>query len=193
MASTDTQWPRYQVFLQEKEGEPYQDVGSVHAPDPELALLNARDVFVRRPECSGLWVVPADGIYARTAQEIEEEGRRGEGEKGEVAQEEAVSTSSETYVIACKARAAGTMTVAGELPASSPPMALRQAFVQFSGDRPPFAWWVFPSRLVTRSQPEDAESMFAPAWRKPFRLATDFHTLSAMREIKRGKAVISDS
>ena len=45
---TDTQWPLYEVFEQERPGQPHRNAGAVHAPDPELALQNARDVFVRR-------------------------------------------------------------------------------------------------------------------------------------------------
>ncbi len=70
----DTQWSRYQVFLQEKPGTPHQDMGSIHAPDREMALLNARDVFVRRPACVSLWIVPVQSIFSRTAQEIQENG-----------------------------------------------------------------------------------------------------------------------
>jgi 1,2-phenylacetyl-CoA epoxidase PaaB subunit len=51
---SDTQLPRFQVFC--KQAAP-PGRGSVHAPDSGLALLNA-EVFVRRPECSGLWVIP---------------------------------------------------------------------------------------------------------------------------------------
>ncbi len=38
---------------------PHLNCGSIHAPDGEMALLNARDVFVRRPDCVSLWVAPA--------------------------------------------------------------------------------------------------------------------------------------
>jgi ring-1,2-phenylacetyl-CoA epoxidase subunit PaaB len=66
----DTQWPRFEVFLQDREGSAHQDVGSVHAPDIDLALMNARDVFARRPRCTSLWVVPAEAITTRTQQEL---------------------------------------------------------------------------------------------------------------------------
>src|SRR5690348_12991409 len=69
---TDTQWPRYIVFQQAKTGEPHQYAGSVHAPDAEMAIMNARDVFVRRPACVSLWVVPAGAIFAKTAEELAE-------------------------------------------------------------------------------------------------------------------------
>ena len=76
MASPDTQWPRYEVFQQSRPGGPYQSVGSVHAPDAEIALQNARDVFVRRPQTVSLWVVPAEQILARTQEELEEDDAR---------------------------------------------------------------------------------------------------------------------
>ncbi|RMG64655.1 MAG: 1,2-phenylacetyl-CoA epoxidase subunit B [Calditrichaeota bacterium] len=60
----DTQWPRWEVFVQEKTGEPHQHAGSVHAPDGELALQNARDVYARRGKVYSIWVVPAEHIVA---------------------------------------------------------------------------------------------------------------------------------
>lgn len=59
---SDTQWQVYEVFHQSKRGEPHIHVGSVHAPDPEMALMLARDQFARRLDCVSLWVVPIDQI-----------------------------------------------------------------------------------------------------------------------------------
>jgi ring-1,2-phenylacetyl-CoA epoxidase subunit PaaB len=182
----DTQLPRYQVFLQEKAGGPYEDVGSVHAADPEMALQNARDVFVRRPETHSLWVAPAEAIYSRTAQELEVEERTGVEPGTEPSTGERESSEKRYYVF-CKARSAGTQTLVGEVQASSPGAALEQARGAFPARRSPFAWWVLPASQVFASRAEDVESMFAPAFTKPFRLATEFHTLTAMRTIKAGK------
>jgi ring-1,2-phenylacetyl-CoA epoxidase subunit PaaB len=218
----DTQWPRYQVFLQEKQGEPHQDAGSVHAPDPEMALLNARDVFVRRPECVSLWVVEANRIYSRTAEGLKEQGRRGAreqgrkppspsgrvpvkttgtvkttgvGGEGEIKSTEDVGVN-ELYYVFCKMKPAGTQTWVGQIEARSPEEALQRAVEGFSvkgsassglgsPTAAPFSWWVFPVQAVIRSSTQDVESMFSPALNKPFRLSTDFRTLTAMREIKK--------
>ncbi len=56
----------WEVFTQEKPGAPYEHAGSLRAPDKELALLNARDVYSRRNEAINIWVVPADAITAST-------------------------------------------------------------------------------------------------------------------------------
>ncbi|MDH5622418.1 MAG: 1,2-phenylacetyl-CoA epoxidase subunit B, partial [Gammaproteobacteria bacterium] len=39
-------------------------VGSVHAPDDQMALSNARDTYTRRSEGVSLWVVRSDRIVA---------------------------------------------------------------------------------------------------------------------------------
>lgn len=59
----------WEVFTQRKRGEPHQHAGSVRAPDKELALLNARDVYSRRNEAISIWVVPAEQITASTPEE----------------------------------------------------------------------------------------------------------------------------
>ncbi len=58
------QGPLWEVFTQAKDGAPHEHAGSVHAPDAELALQNARDVYARRGEVVSLWVVPSSAIVA---------------------------------------------------------------------------------------------------------------------------------
>jgi ring-1,2-phenylacetyl-CoA epoxidase subunit PaaB len=62
--TTSDQWPLWEVFTQPKDGSPYEHAGSVHAPDAELALQNARDVYTRRGEAVSIWVVPSTAIVA---------------------------------------------------------------------------------------------------------------------------------
>ncbi len=62
--SKKNNWPLWEVFTQPTTGAPYQHAGSVHAPDAELALQNARDVYTRRGEAVSLWVVPSTEITA---------------------------------------------------------------------------------------------------------------------------------
>ncbi len=71
MSTKDTQWPLWEVFVQLEEGAPHEHAGSVHAPDSELALQNARDVYTRRGTNKNIWVVPADSITSTTTGEKE--------------------------------------------------------------------------------------------------------------------------
>ncbi len=52
----------YEVFQQEREGEPMRHAGNVRAPDAELALHYAREFYSRRQESIRLWVVPRAAI-----------------------------------------------------------------------------------------------------------------------------------
>jgi ring-1,2-phenylacetyl-CoA epoxidase subunit PaaB len=47
----------YEVFRQEKDGDPMRHGGSVMAPDPELAMHYARELYGRRQESTRLWIV----------------------------------------------------------------------------------------------------------------------------------------
>lgn len=60
----------FEVFGQRRRGEPHVHAGSLVAPDPELALLLARENFVRRDEFVSLWVVPRDQIHAAPGEEF---------------------------------------------------------------------------------------------------------------------------
>lgn len=179
MSRSDTQWPRFEVFQQDRPGRPHQNTGSVHAADAEMALQNARDVFVRRPECHSLWVAPADSILSKTAEELENDASW---------QEEEVDPGApaETYYVFQKTSQRQSMTYVshvGEVEARSPAQALQKALATFS-QKPAIVWWVCPARAVSRSQEEDIESMFAPAEDKTFRLPKEYRTVSAMKQIR---------
>ncbi len=60
----DTQWITWEVFHQAKRGAAHIHVGSVHAPDAEMAILMAKEQFARRQACVNLWVVPTHAIHA---------------------------------------------------------------------------------------------------------------------------------
>ena len=57
-------WPLWEVFVRSKGGLSHRHVGSVHAPDQELALAHARDTYTRRMEGVSLWVVRSTDIVA---------------------------------------------------------------------------------------------------------------------------------
>jgi len=175
---SDTQWPRFEVFEQERPGQPHRNAGSVHAPDAEMALQNARDVFVRRPETHSLWVVPADRLLARTSEELAATGHARPPDDSD--------QPTQTYLIFQKQtqRQAETFVVhVGEVEAASAEAALDAALAQF-GAASAFVWWVVPKAAVTCSDPAEAGPFFAPARDKPFRLPRHYHTLTQMREVK---------
>lgn len=172
---SDTQWPRFEVFQQDKADERHYNAGSVHAPDGEMALLNARDVFARRPRCHSMWVVPESAISAWSFQELVEG----------VWQEDAAAPSSpQPYAIFSKElNARNTLEhviFQGELLAISPQDALQQAIHQFNQGRLVAVWWVVPTQAITRSEPDAESSFYAPALDKVYRQPNHYHTRTAL-------------
>jgi ring-1,2-phenylacetyl-CoA epoxidase subunit PaaB len=55
-------WPLWEVFVRANRGLSHVHVGSLHAPDSDMAVRNARDLYTRRNEGVSIWVVPADAI-----------------------------------------------------------------------------------------------------------------------------------
>jgi ring-1,2-phenylacetyl-CoA epoxidase subunit PaaB len=53
----------WEVFRQEKDGDPMRHGGSVMAPDATLALHYAREMYSRRQESVHLWVVRRADIH----------------------------------------------------------------------------------------------------------------------------------
>ncbi len=58
------EWPLWEVFIRGQHGLAHRHVGSLHAPDAEMAVKNARDVYTRRNEGVSIWVVKAQDITA---------------------------------------------------------------------------------------------------------------------------------
>jgi ring-1,2-phenylacetyl-CoA epoxidase subunit PaaB len=52
----------FEVFRQEKDGDPMRHAGNVVAPDAELAMHYARELYGRRQESVRLWIVPRTEI-----------------------------------------------------------------------------------------------------------------------------------
>jgi len=176
---TDTQWPEYIVFHQESADRPHDYAGAVHAPDAELALINARDVFVRRPDCVSLWVVRADRVFARTAEEL--------AVAPDWVDSVADDGEAEIWLVFQKLNHRGTHTHVGEVEAATPTGALKAALTACANPSA-IVWWVVPTRAVTRSKPDDVAGMFEIAKRKMFRDQGEYHTVTAMRQIAEEKS-----
>ena len=52
----------YEVFRQERKGQPFQHAGSVDAPDVRFAEIYAREQYGRRQESVALWLVPRGAL-----------------------------------------------------------------------------------------------------------------------------------
>lgn len=165
----------YYIFLQETENSAFENVGSVHAADAEMALQNGRDVYARRLPCFALWAVPTDSIFMRTQQQLF------------VAPITVPITDAprEPYMVCVKRKPADNPTLAAQVDAASPEEALMQARASLEFTAEPLWWWVFPLRDVTASAPEDQGPFFAAAESKPFRESAYYHVIGEIRRLQR--------
>ena len=71
----------YEVFRQERKGQPFAHAGSIVAPDAAFADAWAREQFGRRGESEGLWLVPREAVHQVTewADEFDLKYRRVDG------------------------------------------------------------------------------------------------------------------
>ncbi|ENV33077.1 1,2-phenylacetyl-CoA epoxidase subunit PaaB [Acinetobacter gerneri] len=65
-------WSLYEVFIRSKQGLSHRHVGSLRAPDDEIALQNARDVYTRRNEGISIWVIKSELITSSQPDEKQE-------------------------------------------------------------------------------------------------------------------------
>ena len=54
----------YEVFRRSGHKEPYEHCGAVIAPDSDMALIMAKECFLRRREGQHLWVVRRSDIHS---------------------------------------------------------------------------------------------------------------------------------
>ena len=168
---TDSQLPRYEIFIVERPGRPPTYAGSVHASDDELALLNARDVFARRPDCHGLWAFRAETISSRTDEEALSPA------------EETESAQSERCLVFGKRGHKGVHTFLGAVDAARPDEAVGKGRTLYG--RGVVLWWVAPERCRLANAADDAGPMFEPAKGKPFRDQAFYPVETLMRQLRR--------
>jgi ring-1,2-phenylacetyl-CoA epoxidase subunit PaaB len=167
---SDSQWPRYQVFQQDRPDQPHRAVGTVHAVDGEMALLNARDVYARRPRWLSAWVVADDRIFRKTAEELEADGSWRQAPHGK----------EESYLVFQKRSQRRSMTFTdhvGDVTARSPQEALSRAIDQFD-DAGVTVWWVVAAAALTRSEPDDVASWFDPIKDKTYRQQSQYGSVT---------------
>jgi ring-1,2-phenylacetyl-CoA epoxidase subunit PaaB len=53
----------WEIFRQDRKGQPFEHAGSVEAPDATFAEVYAREQYGRRGESVALWLVPRDAVH----------------------------------------------------------------------------------------------------------------------------------
>ncbi len=192
---------RYEIFKQDAPNQPHSNVGSVHAPDSEMALMHARDVYGRRPNAVSMWAVPESEIYA-TSHEPEAVSREPEAlsHEAEVQSSKLMAQSSwlkahgsrlTSYAVFRKTSQRRSMTYvayAGTVEANTPEAAVAAAMRKFPSPAT-FVWWVCPEAAISKTEAEAAPSWFEPAKDKVYRQQSYYGDVA--RQSRRQRAEIA--
>ena len=60
-----TEWPLWEIFIRGQHGMSHRHVGSLHAPDEEMAIKNARHIAASSPSDKGPLYEPSESKVYR--------------------------------------------------------------------------------------------------------------------------------
>jgi len=167
------QFGSFEVFVQPKEGKPFQHEGIVHAPNVEMAYVLAKEAFTRRFTCSSLYVTDTREVYVSPLTD-------GDQNAYDLIGEAPATQPKESYEIYHLLRRGKQHIHAGTVNAGSPPEAMwlaRQAL----NTKQVFNIWAVRSASIRRTQPEEA-ILWETLPDKKFRDASDYKGGDKLKE-----------
>ena len=153
-------WPRWEAFVRQNGGLAHIYSESVHAPDAETALLNARDAYLRRVEGVSLWVAPASAVSVW------------ESDVAKEAEIDSTGTEPALWEVFVRHRRGLAHVHAGSLQAAGPNDALAKARRAYLPRDEGVSVWAIPSTAIYAADPDEAEALFAPFSDKEYRYPT---------------------
>jgi len=169
------QFGTFEVFVQPKEGKPFQHEGAVHAPNLEMAFVLAKETFTRRFTCVSLYVVETDNVFVSVVTEgnqnvydVLPDAKSGNGKEA----------SFEIYHLLKR----GKQPVhAGTVQATDAAHAMLRARERFNGGAPVFNVWAFRTSDIRFTSPEE-NGFWQTLPEKKFRDAGDYKGGDKLKE-----------
>lgn len=161
------QFGTFEVFVQPKDGKPFQHEGAVHAPDLELAYVLAKETFTRRFLCSSLFVADTRDVFVSPMTEADSNAYDLIKNPG------ITEGKKESYEIFHLAKRGKQHVHVGKVDAGSPDEALWQAGQSLRGDKVIYNVWVIRSSAIRSTNPEDKD-LWLTLPDKKFRDAADY-------------------
>jgi ring-1,2-phenylacetyl-CoA epoxidase subunit PaaB len=165
------QFGSFEVFVQGKEGKPFQHEGIVHAPNLEMAFVLAKEAFTRRFTCVSLYVVDTREVFVSPTTEGEANAY---DTLAAPALRETTGTGkkAESYEIYHLPKRGKQHFHAGSVSAGSPDEAMWTA-KQSLNSKAVFNIWAVRSAAIRRTQPGEAD-LWQTLPEKKFRDASDY-------------------
>lgn len=161
------QFGTFEVFVEPKEGKPFQHEGIVHAPNLEMAYILAKEAFTRRFTCTSLYVVDTRHVYVSPMTE-------GEKNVYDLFQEtkELPGTKIPFNIYHLLKRGKQHVSV-GEIMATTPSEAIAIAKKTFNSGKVVYNVWVIETNKIRFTKPEEKD-LWMTLPDKKFRDASDY-------------------
>jgi ring-1,2-phenylacetyl-CoA epoxidase subunit PaaB len=173
-ASLD-QFGTFEVFVQPKEGKPFQHEGIVHAPNLEMAYVLAKEAFTRRFLCTSLYVADTRDVFVSPLTE----GNADVYERiEEVSDQSGEKMSYEIYHLAKRGK---QHIHAGVVTASSPQEAMSQAKLHLKKDKVTYNIWAIKTKDIRFTSAEEKD-LWQTLPEKKFRDASDYKGGDKLKE-----------
>ena len=162
------QFGTFEVFVQPKEGKPFQHEGIVHAPNLEMAYILAKETFTRRNTCVSLYVVDTRDVFVSPTTD-------GNQNAYDLIGEIPNKTNTEiTYEIYHLIKRGKQHVHAGSMSASNAEEAMSKSKSKFDVGKVIYNIWAIPSTAIRYTSQEEVEDLWLTLPDKKFRDAAEY-------------------
>jgi len=165
----------FEVFVQPKEGKPFQHEGIVHAPDLEMSFILAKETFTRRFTCVSLYVCDTRSVYVSP---MTDGISSAYDFISDVFEQKTDKSPYEVYHLLKRGK---QHVHVGTVQAGSPQEAMAEARKAFKNDKVVFNVWVIRSSNIRFTSPEEKE-LWLTLPDKKFRDASDYKGGDKLKE-----------
>lgn len=165
----------FEVFVQPKEGKPFQHEGIVHAPDVEMAFVLAKETFTRRFTCVSLYVCDTRNVYVSP---LTEATSNAYDLISEATEKSAYKTSYEIYHLLKRGK---QHVHVGTVQAGSPREAMAEAKKVFKNDKTVYNIWAVKTSDI-RFTTDEEKDLWLTLPEKKFRDASAYKGGDKLKE-----------
>lgn len=160
------QFGTFEVFVQAKDGKPFQHEGAIHAPNLEMAYVLAKETFTRRFTCVSIYVVDTRDVFVSPITE-------GNQSAYELISRDVVGAEKKAFEIYHLSKRGKQHIHAGSVEASSPEDAMCQAKELFGTGKVIYNIWAIEKDKIRFTSAEDKD-LWNTLPEKKFRDASDY-------------------
>lgn len=169
------QFGTFEVFVQPKEGKPFQHEGIVHAPNIEMAYVLAKEAFTRRFLCSSLYVVDTRTVFVSPLTE-------GDTNAYNLIPDVVENGARKSFEIYHLPKRGKQHVHVGSVQAATPQQAMAEAKKQFNTGKTIYNIWTIATDDIRFTTPEEKE-LWITLPEKKFRDASDYKGGDKLKEL----------